>query len=211
MKNIIILGAGELGKEALWIIEDINRVKPTWLILGFLDDTKEKGIEVNGYPILGSMNQLEELSNNNESFALIAVQNGRDKAIIANKHKDFNKWATIIHPTAVIAPESSIGAGSIVFPQVTVSVDSVIGKHNLLYIHAIVCNDCRLGECTSVMSGVSIAEHVSVGANSYLAAGCDVYPHVTIGKNCRIAVGTTVDEDLPDGSEKKKKNYIFYK
>ena len=42
MKNIVIIGAGDLGKELVWLIEDINKVRPTYLILGFLDDDLSK-------------------------------------------------------------------------------------------------------------------------------------------------------------------------
>ena len=42
MKNIVIIGAGDLGKEIVWLIEDINKVKPTYVILGFLDDDTNK-------------------------------------------------------------------------------------------------------------------------------------------------------------------------
>ncbi len=211
MNNIVIMGAGELGKEVLWLIEDINRIEPTWVILGFLDDTKEKGDMVNGYPVIGTMSQLEELHSKQDFYAIIAVQNGTDKSEIASKHKGFCRWTSIVHPTAVVAPESRVGEGTIVFPQVTVSVDSIIGKHCLLYIHAIICNDCMLGDYTSVMSGVSIAEHATVGERSYLSAGCDVYPGIKIGKNCKVSVGTTVDEDLSDGTEKVRKVRLFHK
>ena len=60
MKNIIIIGAGDLGKEVVWLIEDINKVQPTYVILGFLDDDIAKdGGEFYGYRVLGDTNQLE--------------------------------------------------------------------------------------------------------------------------------------------------------
>ena len=210
MKEIVIMGAGELGKEVVWLIEDINRKKPTWVILGFLDDTKIEGDLYCGYPILGPMNRLEQLRETNSFYAVIAVQNGADKAMIAANHEDFKRWATIIHPTAVIAPESCIGDGSIVFPQVTVSVDTVIGKHVLLYIHSIICNDCKIEDYASVMSGVSVAEHVTIGERSYLSAGCDVYPHIKIGDGCRIAVGSNIDKDITNNTETDRKNKGFF-
>ena len=38
MDEIIIVGAGGCGREVANWIEDINKVKETWNILGFLDD-----------------------------------------------------------------------------------------------------------------------------------------------------------------------------
>ena len=63
MKNIVIIGAGDLGKEVVWLIEDINRVKPTYLILGFLDDDMSKNTySFCGYRVLGGTDKLEELN-----------------------------------------------------------------------------------------------------------------------------------------------------
>ncbi len=211
MKNIVIMGAGELAKEVVWLIEDINRIEPTWVILGFLDDTKEKGTVCYGYPVLGAMHELETLQKRSKFYSVIALQNGRDRARILEEHLDFKYWTSIIHPSAVIAPESSIGTGSIIFPQVTVSVDTNIGKHCLIYLHAVICNDCNIEDYVSLMSGVSLAEHVQVGRESYVSAGCNVYPHISIGAFSRIAVGTTVEEDVCDGTELKKNKGLFFK
>ena len=38
MTDIIIIGAAGCGREVANWIEDINKVEPTWNILGFLDD-----------------------------------------------------------------------------------------------------------------------------------------------------------------------------
>ena len=54
MKNIVIIGAGSLGKEVAWLIEDINKLNPTYLILGFLDDNPGKAqTGCCGYKVLG--------------------------------------------------------------------------------------------------------------------------------------------------------------
>ena len=38
MKDIIIIGAGGIGREVIFIIEEINKQTPTLNILGFIDD-----------------------------------------------------------------------------------------------------------------------------------------------------------------------------
>ena len=210
MKDIVILGAGELGKELVWLIEDINRQKPTWLILGFLDDTKEKGEICHGYPVLGTMSELEELAKQNMFYAVIALQNSTDRKRIAGLHTSFSNWTSIIHPTAVIAPGVAVGRGTIVFPQVTVSVGSSLGMHNLLYMHATVSNDCCFSDCVSVMTGVTVSEHVMIGEGSYIAAGGNIYPHVNIGAGVRIAVGNTIREDVHDGLVVGEKGKGFF-
>ena len=41
MKNIIIIGAGGVGREVSLIIEKINKLKATWNLIGFIDDNQE--------------------------------------------------------------------------------------------------------------------------------------------------------------------------
>ena len=188
MKNIVIIGAGDLGKEVVWLIEDINKQCPTYLILGFLDDDVEKdGGEFYGYKVLGSVDQLEGINRRIPISAVIAIQDGNIRKKIIDEHKDFNSWEPIVHPTAVIASTSPVGEGTIVFPQVTISVDTVLGKFNLYYIHSTICNDCIIGDYVSVMSGVTVSERAEIGEGCFLTAGSTVLPHKKICKGARIS------------------------
>lgn len=211
MKNIVVIGAGDLGKEIVWLIEDINKRQPTYLILGFLDDDAAKaGTEFNGYKVLGGTEQLKELNSKMPLSAVVAIQDGSVRKKIVEEHPDFTAWESIIHPTAVIASTTSVGKGSVFFPQVTVSVDSQLGSFGLYYIHSIICNDCQIGDFVSVMSGASISEHATIGDECFLAAGACVYPHRSLGKGSEVAVEATVEKDYDDGSKVGEKGAEFF-
>ena len=48
MKDLIIFGASGFGREVAWATERINKVSPTWRLLGFMDDNEEiQGSEIN--------------------------------------------------------------------------------------------------------------------------------------------------------------------
>ena len=187
MKNIVIIGAGDLGKEVVWLIEDINKVKPTYVILGFLDDDwmKDKNTFA-GYKVLGANGRLERLIEKTPISAVVAVQDVSIRRKIVEGHPDFNNWESIIHPSAVISSSSNIGKGSIVFPNTTVSVNTEIGDFGLLYIHSTIGNDCKIGNYVSVMTGAIISEHVQAGDECYFATGSCMAPHKRIGNQSRI-------------------------
>ncbi len=160
MKELLIVGAGDLGKEIVWLIEDINKQCPTYLIIGFLDDDKEcVGKELCGYKILGTTDLLEKKYNSGQVGAVIAIKDGKNREKIVEKYASFNGWETVVHPNAVIASSSKVGRGSIVFPNVTVSVDTVIGDFTLLYIHSVVLNDSKIGKYVSVMANTTVLDH----------------------------------------------------
>ena len=178
MKNIVIIGAGDLGKEVVWLIEDINKVKPTYVILGFLDDDKEKtGKEFYGYKVLGTTEDLPVLHDKVAVSAVLAIQDGSVRKRIVETLSNFNSWETILHPSAIIADTSPLGRGSIVFPHVTVSVDTKLGDFCLFYIHSIICNDCRIGNYVSVMAGAMVSERAFVSNECCLALGACVLPN----------------------------------
>lgn len=211
MKEVIIVGAGDLGKETVWLIEDINRKKRTYLILGFLDDDREKtGKEFYGYKILGTTERLEELESRPRVSAVLAIQDGGIRKKIAEEHKNFQAWETLIHPTAVIAQTVKLGMGSIVFPYVTISVDCTMGKFGLYYLNATVSNDCVFGDYVSVMTGARVSEHVAVGEGSCLSAGSCIYPHKTLGCRVSTAAGTTVSKDYGDNVRVGERNNMFF-
>ena len=137
MKNIVIIGAGDLGKELVWLVEDINKIKPTYVILGFLDDDVMKDRNAfAGYRVLGGNRRLERLIEKTPLSAVVAIQDGSTRKKIVEEHPNFNNWESIIHPSAVIASSRKLGKGSIVFPNTTVSVDTKIGDFGLLYINS---------------------------------------------------------------------------
>ena len=210
MKNIVIIGAGDLGKEVVWLIEDINRHYPNYVILGFLDDDESKiGGEFYGYKVLGKSKKLEEINNRTQCSVVIAIQEGKIRKKIVNEHPNFKEWESIVHPTAVIASTSPVGRGSVVFPQVTVSVDSKLGDFNLYYIHSTICNDCKIGDYVSIMSGASISERAIIGDECFLAAGSTVYPHKKLGKAVRVGVEATASKDYGDEAEVSEKSTGF--
>ena len=199
MKSVVIIGAGDLGKEVVWIIEDINRIKPSYMILGFLDDDADKlGEEFYGYKVLGGIDALESLSERTPFGAILAIQDGSTRKRIVENHSSFKRWETIIHPSAVVASSSKVGTGSIVFPQTVISVDSKMGDFCLYYTRSTICCDCELGSFVSLMTGASVLEHTKIGDECFLSTGSCVRDYRTLGNRVKVAVKETVSDDCDD-------------
>ncbi len=211
MKSIVIIGAGDLGKELVWLIEDMNKREPAYLILGFLDDDEtKKDSEFCGYKVLGTTDRLEEIGRSTLVGAAVAIQDGTVRKKIVESHPDFHRWESIIHPTAVIASTTSVGIGCIFFPQVTVSVDTELGNFGLYYIHSTICNDCIVGDFVSVMSGASISERAVIGDGCFLAAGSCVNPHKVLGKCVKVGVEAAASKDYGDYAEVNERSGGFF-
>ena len=84
-KDIVIYSAGGFAREVAWLIEQINQVKPEWNFLGYLDDNQDnKGMIINGYPVLGSHDWFIE--HKKEVFSVCAIGNPIIKKKIIKKN-----------------------------------------------------------------------------------------------------------------------------
>ena len=61
MEKVAVIGAGGFGKEVQMLIEQINTVNPTYEIVGFYDDGKSKGEIINGLPVLGKVEDINNI------------------------------------------------------------------------------------------------------------------------------------------------------
>ena len=187
MKNIVIIGAGDLGKELVWLVEDINKKQPTYLILGFLDDDLSKNTySFCGYRVLGGTDKLEELGQKTSFSAVMAIRDGNVRRKIVEEHRSFDAWENIIHPTVVIAPSVKLGKGCVFFPHVTVSVDSYLGDFGLFYIHSTICNNVWINNYVSLMANTTISEYADIGNECIIMSGKCLEPHQKVGSGTKL-------------------------
>jgi len=103
-----------------------------------------------------------------------------------------------VHPSALIAPTSVLGEGSVVLHGAIVQPNATIGRHVLVNTAASVDHDCVIGDFAHVSPHATLCGHVQVGEGTHIGAGAVVIPSVRIGRWCRVGAGAVVLSDLPD-------------
>lgn len=195
MKDIVIIGAGGIGREVAWIIEEINEVNPTWNILGFVDENSEIwGKELNGYKVLGGLDILDKLESNAE--VIVAIANcGVKKDIVARLNNKFN-FATIIYPNVKISKYIEIGQGSIIFPGVILTVNTSIGNHVVISGNCGIGHDTVIGDYSSVLWGSNFSGFNTVGEECFIGVGTKIIQGINMGSRRKIRAGTVVIENI---------------
>lgn len=195
MKDIVIIGAGGIGREVAWIIEEINEVNPTWNIVGFVDDNSEMwGKELNGYMVLGGLNILDKLENKIE--VIVAIANCEVKKNIVAKLNGKFDFATIIYPNVRVSKYIEIGQGTIIYPGVTLTVNTKIGDHVVISGNCGVGHDTVIGDFCSILWGSCFSGFDVVGEECFIGVGTKVSQGVRIGDGRRISTGGIVTEDI---------------
>lgn len=193
MKEIVILGAGDFGKEVAWLIEEINKRTPTYIILGYLDDDEKKiGQSFNGYECLGPIAYLTDLNKNHHACAVIANQDVDIRKKFVDMFPDFNDWETLIHPSVNISDTSTVGQGCVICASGNVSCNTTIGDFCLFNISVTMGHDCVVGNYVSIMSGSCVSGHVTIGDGAYLATNCTIVPGMKVGEHAKVGAGSVV-------------------
>jgi sugar O-acyltransferase (sialic acid O-acetyltransferase NeuD family) len=190
-EKIAIFGAGDLGKEILVLIRQINEIFEKWDFIGYFDDHK-KGV-FNNFPVLGG---LESLSNYPEKISLIlaiADTGIKEKLVNQINNPDIH-FPVLIHPTVQIQAYQSIkiGRGSIICAGNSLTCDIEIGEFVLLNLGCTIGHDCKFKDYCSIMPGVNLSGNVKLEKSVYVGTGAKLINSVTIGSHTVIGAGAVV-------------------
>lgn len=197
MKKIIIVGASGFGREIVQIIEDINDMNPVWEILGFIDDNPNAldGCECD-YHILGSIK--DWIPSGEEEYACaLAFPEIKEKIVTMLKEKGA-KFATIIHPTALINKHAKIGEGVIISPFSKVNPDTRVGDF-VTILGSGIGHDAIVDDYSTLSGKVSVNGHVHIGKKVYAACGVLIAPSKNIGDGATLGIGSVVVSNVKPG------------
>lgn len=106
---------------------------------------------------------------------------------------------SVIHPSAFVADDAIIGAGSQLLARSAVCAEAALGRACIVNTNASVDHESVLGDGVHVAPGATITGCVEVGDYSMIGAGAVVLPRIKIGRNVIVGAGSVVTRDIPDG------------
>lgn len=196
MEKIAIVGSGGFAREVLALINDINRQKPNYDIVGFVDRDSSK--IVHGYPVIGDDKYINK--SKEPISVVIAVGKPHLKKTIRNKYTNpLIKFPTLIHPSVLIGDSSSviIGEGCVVCAGCILTTDIEIKDFVTLNLMCTVGHDTKIADYSSLMPSVNISGEVIVDKGVYVGTGAKIINRLTIGEDTVVGAGSVVVRNLP--------------
>lgn len=194
MEKIVIVGAGGFGREVLWLIRDINRHTPTWDVVGVIDDYHQ-GPEVDGVPLLGT---LECCRDHTDCRFVVAFGSPEAKRSVVSEHLRNARFATLVHPTAIVADTATIGEGVVVCAYCIISINVHLGDHVGVNPASTVLHDTVVGDYTSIMPAANISGNVRIGEGVYIGTGAKIIHRVEVGGHSTIGAGAVVIRNVEE-------------
>lgn len=198
MKKIVVIGAGGFGREVKILIDDINKGSLEYAFLGFYDDNIEKGKIVNGYPVLGTIQDLNNLDEE-ISVALGIGEPKTKKNLVTQLSNSKLQFPTLIHPSSIIsADEVYVGKGTIICAGNIITCNIRIEDFVTINLMCTIGHDTNIENYCSFMPSVNISGEVEIKENVYVGTGAKIINRLEIGKNTIVGAGAVVSKSLPE-------------
>ncbi len=195
---VIIIGAGGHAKVLIEALR-LRSVR----ILGITDpDPTKTGTEILGVRVMG-----DDTVIGGYSAGSLHLVNGLGSVDIPKRRKDVFEtfkakgfaFATVVHPSAVVASDVVLGEGAQVMAGAVIQPGSRIGRNSIVNTNASVDHDCVIGDHVHLAPGVTLSGSVRIGDCVHVGTGATIIQEVTIGPDSVIGAGSVV---LTDVSEK---------
>lgn len=199
MQPLLVVGTGGFGRETVEVVRAINEERPTWELVGFLDDDPAlHGVEVEGLPVLGPSGGVDAYP---RSKVVVSIGNPSNyfsrKRIVRRLGLEPSRYATLVHPAAVVPRSAQLGPGTVLLAGVVATSRIRLGAHVVVMPAVVLTHDDEVEDYATFASGVRLGGRVRVGEGAYLGAGALVREDRTVGPWALVGMGAVVTRDIP--------------
>ena len=200
MKDIAIYGFGGFGREIASIIQSINKITPTWNIIGFFDDGVAKGTASRYGEVLGDVEALNNWSKPLNVVMAIASPVVLQKLTSAIVNPNIS-FPNIIAPTVLFFDEDtfSSGQGNVLCHNCRISCDVELGDFNLLNGAVSLGHDVKMGNFNMMQPETRISGETAIGNANFFGVRALVLQGLKIGDNTRIGASSVIMRKTKDG------------
>ena len=170
-----------------------NALKNGYTDIYFLDDSVIG--KILGFSVIGTVADIERFDDGSTDF-VIGIGSNLTRKNIAQRYNV--NWVTLIHPSAQIGINVSIGKGTVVMAGAVINVGSTVGEHCIINTHAVVEHDNAIGDYVHISPCVALGGIVHVGELTHIGIGAVVKNNIIICNDCIVGGGAVVVKNIKE-------------
>ncbi len=201
MTQLLLVGGGGFARETLELVQAINRVAPTWDVVGVLDDDAAMhGRRVHGVEVIGPS---AAANDHPDALVTACVASPDDPlrrlALVSRLGLPPERYATLVHPAAVVPASATIGPGTVLHATVVLTADVELGAHVAAMPAVVLTHDDVIGDGVTFGAGARIAGGVTIERGAYIGAGALLRERLTVGAGAVVGMGAVLTKPVPAG------------
>lgn len=195
-ERILITGSGGHAKT---IVDTLERLG-TYDLAGFVGPGDVDTVIYRGYRLLGHDADLPALYDQGIRAAAIGIgfmgqSMVRNRLYAQMEHIGYH-LPVLADPTAVVATDVVLGAGTYIGRQAVVNAEAVLGRACIINTGSIVEHECRIGDFSHVAVGAVLCGQVKVGRECLIGANATIIQGLSIGDGSIVGAGAVVTKDI---------------
>lgn len=198
MKDLVIIGAGGMGRTIYDIARECVGYGDKFEVKGFIDDNIKALDGFNNYPpILGTINDYIPLENDVFTFSIGG--NARRDCIENMIIKGAN-FINLIHKTARLGSNVDLGIGNIIAAFTSIGADAKIGNCNMIQSYTVIGHDVVIGDYNRIDTHVTCVGGIKIDNDCTIHTGAVINHKVTVHDNAKVGACSFVIRNVKAGT-----------
>ncbi|MCV7456591.1 NeuD/PglB/VioB family sugar acetyltransferase [Micrococcus luteus] len=201
-RELYIVGAGGFGRETADVVEAAARAAEPgegWAIAGVFDDAPAQAnvsrLADRGLAFLGPVPD-EPPHPGAAVIVAIGAPVVRQRVVSRLQSAGWT-FPTVIHPTAVVGSQVTLGDGVVLCAGVNLSTNVTLDNHVHVNPNATVGHDSVLRNFASINPAAVVSGEVLIERGVLLGAGCVILQNITVGENSIVGAMACVTKPVP--------------
>ena len=196
LKKIVIVGVGDFAELCSHYIREYFT---DWEICAYSVDSQYRTLDsIKGIPVV-NFETLRENYTPQEYEVFVAIGYKKMNNIRAEKFSICKEWGykspNLIHPTAVVEKNVSMGEGNIVLENAVLAPGSILGNSNIIWNATNVSHEANIGNFNYFSVGTILGGKSNIGSNCFFGLNSTVRGGLRIEDYTLVGAGAYINNE----------------
>ena len=173
MKNLIIIGAGGMGRTLYSNALECLGFGETFVVKGFIDDNPQALDGFPNYPPV--IDTIRDYQPQEDDVFVCSIGGASRRACMEEIIRRGGVFMTLIHQTVRLLANVKLGKGNFIGAHTVIGNDAEIGDYNMIQSYSVIGHDAKIGSWNRIdtrvtcVGGVVIEDEVSIYTSAVIS------------------------------------------
>lgn len=197
MKQLVIIGAGGMGRTVYDIARECVGYGSEFTIKGFVDDNL---LALDGFdnypPVLG---KIAEYQPEEDDVFTFSIGGDARRLCIENLVGRGARFINLIHSSARIGSNVKLGEGNIIAAFSSLGADCRIGNYNMIQSYTVIGHDAEIGDFNRIDTHVTCVGGIKIKNETTVHTGAVINHKVTLCDRAKVGACSFVIRSVREG------------
>lgn len=184
IKELIIIGAGGMGRTLYDIAKESIGYGTEFSIKGFIDDNINALDGFSGYPPV--LDTISGYTPEEDDVFTFSIGGESRRKCIENMLLRDAKFINLIHSTARIGSNVKLGIGNIIAAFTSLGADCRIGDYNMIQSYSVIGHDAEIGDFNRIDTHVTCVGGIKVANETTIHTGAVINHKVKVNDHAKV-------------------------